>query len=92
MHAYFGKMIIPVLVYMAAILTMATLALSRKNSVSKSSFHWTGFGALLFIISDSLLAVDKFRVAMVWADLGIMATYSFAQLFIVWGIVIAHRE
>jgi uncharacterized membrane protein YhhN len=89
MHPHFGKMLIPVVAYMWVILIMALLALSRKNSVAQPSFYWCGLGALLFIASDSILAIDRFRLQLAWADIAIMTTYSLAQIFIIWGFIIS---
>jgi uncharacterized membrane protein YhhN len=45
------------------------------------------FGALLFIISDSILAVNKFYSSFNYAGILIMLTYALAQLFIVMGVM-----
>jgi len=42
-------------------------------------------GAVLFIMSDSILAINKFYQSFEVAGLGIMLTYGMAQLFIVEG-------
>ena len=42
-------------------------------------------GALLFVISDSLLAINKFYQPFSIADNLIMLTYGFAQFYIVTG-------
>jgi uncharacterized membrane protein YhhN len=44
-------------------------------------------GALLFITSDSLLAINKFYSSFTNAGLYIMLTYAFAQYYIVKGII-----
>ena len=44
-------------------------------------------GALLFVISDSVLAVNKFHHSFEIADVVIMLTYGLAQLFIVEGAI-----
>ena len=45
-------------------------------------------GAIFFIISDSLLAINKFYFPLPYSAFWIMSTYSFAQYFIVSGILI----
>ena len=44
-------------------------------------------GAFLFIISDSLLAINKFYQPFGYAGIVIMLTYGIAQLFITLGAV-----
>lgn len=82
-----GNMLVPVVVYMAIILSMATTALLRKNSVSKSSFLFVFIGAICFLLSDSILAVNKFYNPFPLAGISIMLTYALAQYFIVLGII-----
>ncbi len=67
-----------------AILTMVLSALTLWNSHSygKIVFH----GALLFMVSDSLIAINKFQFAVPFAGFLIMSTYILAQWFIVDGI------
>ncbi len=82
-----GNMLIPVLIYMLVILIMATMAFWRKGNVNKQSFYLVFIGALFFIFSDSLIALDKFYMAIPFARTGIILTYAFAQLLIVSGII-----
>jgi uncharacterized membrane protein YhhN len=44
-------------------------------------------GALLFVISDSVLAVNKFYQPFAFAPVLIMITYGLAQLFITQGAI-----
>lgn len=81
-----GDLLIPVIVYMFAILLMATSAFLRRGSVSKNSYILVFIGALFFMISDSLLALNKFHAAFPFSGISIMLTYSMAQLLIVFGI------
>ena len=81
-----GDLLIPVIVYMSAILLMALTAFLRQGSVTKISYIFVFIGALFFIISDSLLALNKFYKPLPLANISIMLTYAMAQLFIVFGI------
>ena len=80
-----GSMRIPVFVYTATILLMAVFALNRKDRVPKASFYVCLFGALLFILSDFLLAFDKFLVPIPYAGVFVTSTYVAAQVLIVEG-------
>ena len=54
-----GEMLIPVLLYILVILIMATMAFLRKNII-KSSYNWVLLGAIIFMLSDSTIAINKF--------------------------------
>ncbi|HMC02367.1 MAG TPA: lysoplasmalogenase [Flavobacteriaceae bacterium] len=86
LSAGLGDMLIPVIIYMSVILTMATMAFLRQGSVSNMSYNLVFFGAILFLISDSLLALNKFYSPFSFADISIIFTYGLAQLFIVLGV------
>lgn len=83
---YLGDLMIPVLIYILIILGMATSAFLRKGGVSKLSYNFVILGAILFMVSDSLLAVNKFYQEIPFANIFIMLTYAIAQYFIVIGI------
>ena len=73
------KMMIPVLIYMLVILMMAVFAFRRKGSVPKQSFYLVFIGALFFVFSDSLIALDKFYMPIPFARTGIILTYAFCN-------------
>lgn len=74
-----GKLLLPVYGYVAAIIAMgvAALALPGKPLV--------GLGAVSFILSDSLIALDKFVEPIAWAGPAIWTTYVAAQVLILLG-------
>ncbi|MGI9551941.1 MAG: lysoplasmalogenase [Aurantibacter sp.] len=82
-----GAMRLPVSIYIAVILTMAFFAFLRKGSVPKKSFDFVLMGAILFLISDGILAIDKFQDHIPLSGVCIMGTYGLAQLFIILGIL-----
>lgn len=84
---HLGMMLLPVFFYMLIILTMATSAFLRKGSIRNLSYNFVLTGAILFLISDSLLAVNKFYSPLAYSNISIMFTYAFAQLFIVFGLL-----
>ncbi len=81
------QMLIPVIIYMVAILIMANTAHLRQGQVSFGSYVFVFVGALLFMLSDSLLAYDMFCKPIFMGNVWVMATYSMAQLLIVFGIL-----
>jgi uncharacterized membrane protein YhhN len=80
-----GDMKIPVLVYAVVILTMLSAAINRMGKVDRLSFILVLFGAILFVLSDSMIAVNKFRQPFVLAEIAIMVTYITAQYLIITG-------
>ncbi|WP_296382581.1 lysoplasmalogenase [Winogradskyella sp.] len=82
-----GVMLIPVVVYMLVILSMATSAYLRKNKVNILSYGFVFLGALFFMVSDSILALNKFYQPIPWSNISIMVTYAVAQYLIVIGIL-----
>ena len=82
-----ANMLIPVVIYMLVILTMSTSSFLRRGKVSHISFNLVFLGAILFMISDSLLALNKFYKPLPWSDISIMLTYALAQLSLVFGIL-----
>ena len=81
-----GDLKIPVLIYAAALLVMLIASLHAFNLSTQKTGRLCVAGALLFLISDSLLAVNKFYAPIAQADFWIMSTYALAQLFIALGI------
>ena len=78
-----GDLRIPVLVYALVLLSMGITALLRDVEIG---YHWVLFGALLFITSDSILAINKFHTPIELGGVFVMLTYGLAQLFIVLGV------
>ena len=84
---YLADMKIPVLVYGIVISFMFMLAMHMLFIQNKTAGKWMMFGALLFVVSDSVLAINKFYQSFEEAGMIIMLTYGLAQLFIVQGAV-----
>jgi uncharacterized membrane protein YhhN len=82
-----NDLLIPVIIYMLVILTMAVTAFLRKGKVSKTSFNLVFLGAIFFLISDSLLALNKFYEPMASSGITVMLTYGIAQYLIVLGLL-----
>ncbi len=82
-----GDMLLPVILYMVIILSMASTAFLRQGYVVKNSFVLVFIGAILFMISDSILALNKFYQPLAFTNFSIIFTYAFAQLFIVFGLL-----
>jgi uncharacterized membrane protein YhhN len=76
-----GALAVPVVLYMGAIVAMAVLSLRIAPVV-------VPVGAVLFMVSDSLLAFDKFVAGSAWFGPPIWITYAAAQLLIAYGLLV----
>jgi len=92
LEADLGTMKLPVVVYIGVILGMSLLALNRYKKVSASSFRWIVLGAFAFLISDSILAYNKFVDDINYSSFLIMGTYCLAQFAIMKGALCELRN
>lgn len=77
--------LVPVVVYGCVISTMLVSVVNMKGRVKEQVSVGLIIGALLFVISDSFIAVDKFKVEIIPSEyMGafIMSTYLLGQFYI----------
>jgi uncharacterized membrane protein YhhN len=79
---HLGKLRAPVIIYMLVILIMAWAAVGRYLGVGPAGSLLAALGAVLFMASDSILAVDRFRGGFRSAQSLILITYFIAQYLI----------
>jgi sterol desaturase/sphingolipid hydroxylase (fatty acid hydroxylase superfamily)/uncharacterized membrane protein YhhN len=84
-HGLPADLRVPVAAYVLVIATMAAQAWGRAKHLGTAGSHWLAWGSVLFMLSDTLLAVDKFVSPMPVAGLWVLTTYYLAQGFIVQG-------
>ena len=84
---YLGNMKLPVRIYGVVLSFMVMLAMHTMLGKNKKAALWMTMGAILFVVSDSLLAFNKFFSPFNNAGVIIMLTYGLAQLFITEGAV-----
>ncbi|MNK80851.1 YhhN-like protein [compost metagenome] len=84
---YLGKLEIPVSIYASVISVMLLFALNGFLVWEKPGNQLVFFGAIFFIISDSILAVNKFYAPIPKSSFFIMLTYLLAQYLIVVGVL-----
>lgn len=82
-----GKLRLPVIVYILAIVTMAWQAWGRWSGLNSSGALLAAIGASLFVISDSFLAYDRFRQKFVAARIIVLSTYWLAQWLIAYSVM-----
>lgn len=77
-----GELKAPVAVYVLALAAMASQAACVFHAQPDAATRAAGWGGLLFVVSDALLAIDKFATPIPHAAVWVLATYWLAQ----WGI------
>lgn len=82
-----GEMTLPVIVYAIVICSMLLGSLHVFLKINRKAALLFTAGAVCFVLSDSLLAVNKFYQPFAYAGLLIMLTYCAAQYFIVSGYI-----
>jgi uncharacterized membrane protein YhhN len=87
LHPGLGKLWLPVSVYMLVLLAMAV-----STRLSVQSNPWLIVGALSFIVSDSLIAIDSFIQHQPYNPLLIMLSYYLAQYCLSYGFIKSNSQ
>lgn len=91
-----AEMTLPVMIYASVIMLMCILAMNRYTQTSLTSFQIVFSGALSFMLSDSIIALNKFTNFFEGyhqlASVLIMVLYIAGQYLIVKGILAHNRE
>jgi len=83
-----GEMLIPVVVYGITISTFGSVALLNYRSEKSTENLWLFIGAVIFILSDSLIALNKFYKPNEIYGVAIMITYILAQFLICKALIV----
>lgn len=86
-----GDLLIPVLIYALVLLGMGVWAHKRRGATSSASFQLVAIGAILFALSDGLIAINKFAFEIPFERVLVMSIYMTAQYLIVQGLI-KHTE
>lgn len=86
LYPHLGSLQIPVIIYTIAISLMWLMAAHAPRPQSLAG-NLLLMGAMLFVISDSVLAFNKFHTAFEAASFIIMLTYILAQGLLVFGLL-----
>lgn len=92
LYAHLGALKMPVTIYAIVLMVMTLQALFRYGYTNSVSFWFVFVGAILFMISDSMIAVNKFLSSFELAGLLIMATYILAQFLIIKGLMFHYEK
>lgn len=85
LNPHLGEMLWPVRIYGFVISMMFLLALHMLGIKNKEAGKMLVAGALLFVVSDSVLALNKFYQSFEYAGIITMLSYGLAQLLITIG-------
>ena len=77
---------IPVAAYGVSLISMALFAINSKAINSSYTYLLCVLGAALFVLSDSMIAVDRFLFSFEYKSAWIMSTYIAAQFLLVEGL------
>lgn len=80
-----GDLQLPVFAYSLVLILMTVSAHNLLNLMNKPFQQYLSLGTILFVLSDSLIAVNKFAQAFAGASFAIMLTYIAAQYLIYLG-------
>ena len=81
-----------ILVYALSLIGMSMMALNRKERVGRRSYLLVFAGSVLFLLSDSMIALDKFYAEFWLAGFWIMLTYIGAQYLIMRGLILEEEN
>ncbi|CAI8782095.1 lysoplasmalogenase [Chryseobacterium sp. IT-36CA2] len=84
-YPYLNEMKIPVVIYGITISTMLYFSISTSSLL-------LFIGAILFVVSDSVLAINMFVQHTIGKELVVMITYVLAQLMLVLGVVDVEKK
>lgn len=81
-------LVLPVIAYIGIISFMGISAAFRHTRTFPRSFWLVMCGALLFMLSDTLLALNRFVRPLPWAGVTVISTYAAAQFLIAFGALV----
>jgi uncharacterized membrane protein YhhN len=84
-------LMVAIAIYAGVLFSVFATAIFR-NRKSTVSYHYILLGAALFLLSDGLLAFNKFVTPIGLSELWVMSTYTAAQAFIVFGALKRNRN
>ena len=87
-----GMMVWIILIYAISLIGMSLAALNRRDRVGHRSFQLVFTGAVFFVISDSMIAVNEFHTEFPQAGFLIMFSYIAAQYLIMNGLILEKEK
>lgn len=84
-----GDLAVPTSIYIITIFIMSVFALLLLAGLELTPFLFVYLGALLFMVSDGIIALNKFDSPIKKERVYVMMTYGLAQFFIATGILLS---
>lgn len=82
------ELVLPVVVYMIAIVFMVAMAMNLSKKMGQKAFLMIVSGAICFMLSDAVIAFNKFDALIADSQFYIMFLYILAQFLISRGIIL----
>lgn len=92
LKGHLGKMQIPVIIYGIVITSFGALSFANYQKHKSKAALILFMGALVFISSDTMLALNKFYASNAFLNLMVMLTYIVAQYLIFKAMVLREKE
>ncbi|MCW3462199.1 lysoplasmalogenase [Chitinophaga nivalis] len=89
---YLGSLTVPVIVYALAVSLVVQCVLHAFRFREQPAGWYCMIGSVLFLISDGIIAVEKFYHPLPQGGLLVMFTYGLAQLGLVYGSIQYYRD
>lgn len=83
-----AKLLVPVVIYTLVSLIMTKMAYLRYKIVNNKSYYLVLMGAILFMISETIMAFYNFYIPLPYSYTLVMLTYAFSQFFSIRGILL----
>ncbi len=84
-HGLPAALRLPVAAYVGVIALMAAQAWGRYRQLRSRAALLSALGASFFMLSDSILAINRFVQPLPWSSVSVLGSYYAAQALIVWG-------
>lgn len=92
LEPYAPDFLLPIIAYSLFLLIMAMTALNRFMVVIDQGFAYVAIGAVLFVVSDSILALDKFANEIPYARFFVMLTYGLSLYLMTYGMSVFREK
>lgn len=83
-----GELLPYIILYVAVLMVLVKTMYLRFDFVNKNSYIFGLLGSVIYVLSDSILAIDKFLIEVPFGQVMIMFTYGIAQYLIVKAAVV----
>src|SRR5690606_10207720 len=87
-----GDLFVAVVVYIFVTLIVAKMAYLRYNMVNKKSYYFVMAGAVLFMISETIMAFYNFYKPLPFTYTSVLLTYGLSQFFTIRGIILQNEK